>query len=139
MSQVNYQATYKYFIVYMLEIVPWIRAGPDVKQQIKGMAFDQTFSIIIADDISLKAKDTQQPCHPWREYGWRYAHNFLLFQFSDVLYLCNNSLGLAEVRLHKRNGNVTDEQKTEQLQTQLLFFPPVSQQFYLSHWISKKE
>lgn len=64
MSQVNYQATYKYFIVYMLEIVPWIRAGPDVKQQIKGMAFDQTFSIIIADDISLKAKDTQQPCHP---------------------------------------------------------------------------
>lgn len=52
-----------------------------------------------------------------------------MFQFSDVLYLCNNSLGLAEVRLHKRNGNVTDEQKTEQLQTQLLFFPPLANSF----------
>lgn len=50
----------------------------------------------------------KRKCHPWRECSWRYAHNFLLlFQFSDVLYFCNNALGLAEVRLGKRNGNVT--------------------------------
>lgn len=50
--------------------------------------------------ISLKAEDTQL-CHPWRKRSWRYAHNFLLFQLPGVLWLCNNTLGLAEVRLGK--------------------------------------
>lgn len=78
MSQVNYQATYKYLIVYILEMILWIRPCPGTRK-----------------------------CHPWRECSWRYAHNFLLlFQFSDVLYFCNNALGLAEVRLGKRNGHV---------------------------------
>lgn len=79
MSQVNYQATYKYLIVYILEMILWIRPCPGTRK-----------------------------CHSWRECSWRYAHNFLLlFQFSDVLYFCNNALGLAEVRLGKRNGHVT--------------------------------
>lgn len=36
MSQVNYQATYKYFTVYMLEMVHGYGPRPDLKQQIKG-------------------------------------------------------------------------------------------------------
>lgn len=105
----------------------------------KEMALGHTFSIIIADYISSKVEHIQF-CNPWREWSWRYAHDFLLlFLFSDVLHLCNSALGLAEVRLGKTTGNITDEQETEQVQVHLLSFFPVGQQFHLSQWISKKE
>lgn len=38
MSQVNYQATYKSLLVYILEMVLWIWPCPDKKQQTKGNA-----------------------------------------------------------------------------------------------------
>lgn len=49
----------------------------------------------------------------------KFAHNIFLFLFSDVLYLCDNIPGLAEVRMDERNGNITAEQRTEQFQIDL--------------------
>lgn len=50
-------------------------------------------------------------------------HIIFPFLFSDVLYLCGNTLGLAEVTMGERDGNLTAAQKTEQFQIQLLFLP----------------